>query len=409
MRWPPTRTVHKSAGRRDRPAGGIGAGIDSAPVVSAVALTHRAAPQAHAYVRVMLLGDMTLAFPNDLGRAATPLSVLDLAPVSTGSSVGEALQASIALARRVEALGYHRFWVAEHHNMPGIASSSPPVLLAAIAARTSTIRVGSGGVMLPNHAPLVVAEQFGMLEALHPGRVDLGIGRAPGTDQLTAYALRRSVEALSADEFPTQLTDLMAFFSGQWPAGHLMAQVTAVPGKGNAPALWLLGSSGYSAQVAGTLGLPFAFAHHFSPVNTLPALDLYRSTFRASDTLAKPYAMVCAAVLCAADDATARRLAEPGALGFLRLRAGHPSTMPTPEETEAYAYTAKEREFVDSRLDSQIIGSPETVRRGVSDLLFATDADELMLTTSTFDPADRSRSFELVAELAAAAAAPRSD
>jgi luciferase family oxidoreductase group 1 len=328
-----------------------------------------------------------------------PLAVLDLAPVATGSSVGEALQASISLAAQVEALGFTRFWVAEHHNMPGIASSSPPVLLAEIASRTSTIRVGSGGVMLPNHAPLVVAEQFGMLEALHPGRVDLGIGRAPGTDQLTAYALRRSVEALSADEFPTQLTDLMGFFSGQWPSGHLMSRVTAVPGKGNSPALWLLGSSGYSAQVAATLGLPFAFAHHFSPANTLPALELYRSTFRPSEVLEAPYAMVCASVLCADTDDRARELAEPPALGFLKLRAGQPSTMPTPAETAAYPYSPAEREFIDDRLSSQLIGAPHTVRARIDELLAATAADELMITTTTFDPADRSRSFELVAAL----------
>ena len=332
-----------------------------------------------------------------------PLSVLDLAPVPTGSTVGEALEASISLAQHVERLGFTRFWVAEHHNMPGIASSSPPVLLATIAARTDTIRIGSGGVMLPNHAPLVVAEQFGMLEALHPGRVDLGIGRAPGTDQLTAFALRRSVEALSADEFPSQLTDLIGFFSGVWPTGHFMSAITAVPGKGNSPAMWLLGSSGYSAQVAGSLGLPFAFAHHFSPANTLPALELYRESFTPSATLDKPYALVCAAVICADTDEEARALAEPGALGFLKLRAGSPSTTPTPAETAAYDYTAQDRAFIDSRLDSQIIGSAETVRRKIGDLLESTLADELMITTSTFDPADRKHSFDLVADLAMAA------
>jgi luciferase family oxidoreductase group 1 len=330
-----------------------------------------------------------------------PLSVLDLAPVPTGSTVGDALAASIALAQHVERLGFRRFWVAEHHNMPGIASSSPPVLLAALAARTEHIRVGSGGVMLPNHAPLVVAEQFGMLEALHPGRVDLGIGRAPGTDQLTAFALRRSVEALSAEEFPSQLTDLLGFFTGEWPSGHVMSAITAVPGKGNSPELWLLGSSGYSAQVAGTLGLPFAFAHHFSPANTLPALELYRSTFRPSATLDQPHALVCAAVICAESDGIARTLAEPPALGFLRLRAGQPSTTPTPAETAAYDYTPAERAFIDNRLDSQIIGAPDTVERKLSELLTATSADELMFTTSTFDPADRVRSFDLVAALAA--------
>jgi luciferase family oxidoreductase group 1 len=326
---------------------------------------------------------------------------LDLAPVATGTSVAEALQSSIQLAQHVEGLGFTRFWVAEHHNMPGIASSSPPVLLAAIAARTQRIRVGSGGVMLPNHPPLVVAEQFGMLEALHPGRVDLGIGRAPGTDQLTAFALRRSVDALNAEDFPAQLTDLLGFFSGQWPTGHFMAAITAVPGKGYQPAMWLLGSSGYSAQVAGTLGLPFAFAHHFSPANTLPALELYRSSFKPSATLSAPYALVCAAVICADSDERARVLAEPPALGFLKLRAGNPSTTPTPEETAAYPYRPDERAFIDSRLAGQIIGSPETVRHGLGRLLEATKADELMITTSTFDPADRRRSFDLVAELAA--------
>lgn len=329
-----------------------------------------------------------------------PLSVLDLAPVPTGSTVGDALAASIALAQHVERQGFHRFWVAEHHNMPGIASSSPPVLLAAVAARTERIRVGSGGVMLPNHAPLVVAEQFGMLEALHPGRVDLGIGRAPGTAQLTAFALRRSVDALSAEEFPSQLTDLLGFFSGEWPAGHYMSAITAVPGKGNSPELWLLGSSGYSAQVAGALGLPFAFAHHFSPANTLPALELYRSSFRPSPTLARPHVLVCAAVICAETDAAAHALAEPPALGFLKLRSGRPSTTPTPAETATYEYTAADRAFIDARLDSQVIGAPETVERKLADLLESTAADELMITTSTFDPADRVRSFDLVAGLA---------
>jgi luciferase family oxidoreductase group 1 len=274
-------------------------------------------------------------------------------------------------------------------------------LLAAIAARTERIRVGSGGVMLPNHAPLVVAEQFGMLEALHPGRVDLGIGRAPGTDQLTAFALRRSIDALTAEEFPSQLTDLLGFFSGEWPVGHFMSAITAVPGKGNTPELWLLGSSGYSAQVAGTLGLPFAFAHHFSPVNTLPALELYRSSFTPSAALEQPHALVCAAVICADTDSAARSLAEPPALGFLKLRSGRPSTTPTPEETAAYDYSPADRAFINDRLDSQLIGAPDTVEHKLRDLLAATAADELMITTSTFDPADRLHSFDLVAAIAA--------
>jgi len=327
-----------------------------------------------------------------------PLSVLDLAPVSSGSSSAAALRNSLDLARHVERLGFHRYWVAEHHNMVGIASSSPAVLIGHIADGTASIRVGSGGVMLPNHTPLVVAEQFGMLEALHPGRIDLGIGRAPGTDAITASALRRTAE-ISADGFPQDLREVMAFFDGSFPSGHVYASITAVPARGNMPALWLLGSSGYSAQVAGYLGLPFAFAHHFSPDNTLPALGLYRSSFRPSETLPQPYAMVAAAVVCADSDERARWLALPGALSFLRLRSGHPGVLPSPEEAAVYPYTEFERQAVATRQAHQVVGSPETVRRGLTDLLARTAADELMLTTIVHDHADRLRSYELVAAL----------
>ena len=329
-----------------------------------------------------------------------PLSVLDLAPIPTGTSVGDALRSTIALAKRVEELGFVRFWVAEHHNMPGIASSSPPVLIGHIAEATTTLRVGSGGVMLPNHSSLVVAEQFGMLDALHPGRIDLGIGRAPGSDQLTALAIRRSSEALSADDFPSQLTNLLNYFSNQWPAGHPFAAITAVPGAGAKPDVWLLGSSDYSAQVAAMLGLPFAFAHHFSPANTLPALALYRSLFQPSPTLDHPHAMIGVSVTCAPTDDEALRLAAPAALSFLRVGTGRPSTLPSPEETAAYNYTPEERAFIDNRIATQVIGSPATVRDQLTALLDDTDADELMITTTTFDPADRTRSFELVADLA---------
>jgi len=328
--------------------------------------------------------------------------VLDLAPVPDGGNAGDALRATIDLAKRAEHLGFHRFWVAEHHNMPGIASSAPPVLIGHIADATQVIRVGSGGVMLPNHVSLVVAEQFGMLEALHPGRIDLGIGRAPGTDQVTAAALRRSPEALSADDFPEQLVDLLGFFTGNWPDGHQFAQITAVPGLGHQPAIWLLGSSGYSAQVAGLLGLPFAFAHHFSAVNTLPALALYREHFRPSEILDRPYAMVAAAVICADTDERARFLAGSGALSFLRLRSGRPGPLPSPDEAAAYPYNELERAFVADRQASSILGSPETVKRGIDELITATAADELMITTMVFDPADRLRSFELVADIARA-------
>jgi luciferase family oxidoreductase group 1 len=342
---------------------------------------------------------MDPAFSLAFGPDQVPLSVLDLAPVPDGGNAGDALRATIDLARHAEKLGFRRFWIAEHHNMPGIASSAPPVLIGHIADATTTIRVGSGGVMLPNHASLVVAEQFGMLEALHPGRIDLGIGRAPGTDQVTAAALRRSPEALSADDFPEQLMDLVGFFTGRWPEGHPFARITAVPGRGHQPAMWLLGSSGYSAQVAGVLGLPFAFAHHFSPASTLPALALYRSRFRPSEALDRPYAMVAAAVVCADTDKRARWLAGSGALSFLKLRSGRPGPLPSPEEAAAYPYNEAERAFVAGRQATQIIGAPETVRRGLADLLTATAADELMLTTMVFDPADRLRSFELVADL----------
>jgi luciferase family oxidoreductase group 1 len=338
------------------------------------------------------------------GQKGVPLSVLDLATVPDGGNPAGALRATTELATRAERLGFRRFWVAEHHNMPGIASSAPPVLIGHIADATTSIRVGSGGVMLPNHASLVVAEQFGTLEALHPGRIDLGIGRAPGTDQVTASALRHSAEALSAEDFPSQLLDLLGFFSGVWPDGHPFAQITAVPGRGDQPAVWLLGSSGYSAQVAGLLGLPFAFAHHFSAANTLPALALYRSHFRPSAALDRPHAMVAAAVICAETDERARWLAGSAALSFLRLRAGRPGPFPFPEEAAAYPYTEAERAVLAERQASSIVGSPQTVGRGIAELLEATAADELMITTMTHDPADRLRSFDLVADLARASA-----
>ena len=322
-----------------------------------------------------------------------PLSVLDLAPVAAGTTSGAALRHTTELARRAEELGYHRFWVAEHHNMPAIASSAPAVLIAHLAAATSSIRVGSGGVMLPNHAPLVVAEQFGTLEALHPGRVDLGIGRAPGTDQATALALRRTVEGLSAEGFPQELADLVNYFTGDRPG-----PITATPGRGDMPAVWLLGSSGFSAQLAGLLGLPFSFAHHFSATNTLPALALYRQNFRPSRWLERPYAMVAVNAVCADTDERAEWLSGPSVLSFLRLRAGRPAPLASPEDAAAYPYTDLERQFAAERREGQAMGSPETVRRQLTDLLARTGADELMLTTLVYDVADRVRSFELIAD-----------
>ena len=341
------------------------------------------------------------------GLSDVNLSVLDLAPVPSGSNARVALRNTIALAQRVEQLGFRRYWVAEHHNMPGIASSAPAVLIGHIASATTSIRVGSGGVMLPNHVSLVVAEQFGMLEALHPGRIDLGIGRAPGTDQLTAAALRRSTD-LSADGFPESLGDLIAFFHGTFPEDHPYSRITAVPARNNIPDLWLLGSSGYSAQVAGLLGLPFAFAHHFSPANTLPALELYRSRFRPSAYLSEPYALVAVQVVCADTDAEARRLAAPSALSFLKLRQGRPGQLPTPEEAESYPYSEIERDAIRQRQADQVMGSPENVRRGLLELQARTNADELMLTTVVYDHADRLRSYALVMAAMADASASAS-
>ncbi len=328
------------------------------------------------------------------------LSVLDLAPVTQGSTPADALAHSGDLARLAERLGYRRLWVAEHHNMPGIASSSPPVLIAHLAALTTTIRVGAGGVMLPNHAPLVVAEQFGMLEALHPGRIDLGIGRAPGTDRVTAAALRRNPAALQADDFPEQFGELMAYFAGTHP------QITAVPGRGYRPAIWLLGSSDYSAYVAGVLGLPFSFAHHFASRNTLAAVAAYRNAFRPSEELEHPYVSLGVPVICAETSDRARWLAQPSALSFVRLRQGQPMALPTPEAAADYHFTPAERELVRTWTAPLIVGDPAEVRRGLQDLGESTGADELVITTMVHGHADRLRSYELVAEACDLAAAP---
>jgi luciferase family oxidoreductase group 1 len=327
------------------------------------------------------------------------MSVLDLAPVGAGRTSAQAVQDTIALSKHAERLGYLRYWLAEHHSMPGIASSAPAVLIGAVAAATNTIRVGSGGVMLPNHPPLVVAEQFGTLEALHPGRIDLGLGRAPGTDPNTARALRRSADPLSADDFPQQLGELLAFFGGDFPDDHPYAPIVATPGRGNQPAMWLLGSSGYSAQVAGILGLPFAFAHHFSAQNTLPALRLYRERFQPSELLKEPYALVAASVVGADSDEHAEYLAAPLALAMMSLRRGRPIAFPTPEEAAKYDYTAEDRAFIDQLTSHYIVGGPSTVQAGLQDLLSATGAQELMVTTNLAALSDRVHSLEVIASV----------
>jgi luciferase family oxidoreductase group 1 len=333
-------------------------------------------------------------------RRPLPVSILDLVPVTAGSSPFDAIVRSTDLARRAEAWGYHRYWVAEHHNMTGIASSSPAVILAHLGAATASIRLGSGGVMLGNHAPLAVAEQFATLEAMHPGRVDLGLGRAPGSDPLTASALRAG---LADDEFPEQLGLLLAFLDASFPDDHPYHRVAAVPANDSKPAVWLLGSSGYSAQVAGMLGLPFAFAHHFSPHNTLPALELYRSRFRPSAALAEPHAMVGVAAVCADTDEEARWLHGSMQLSMLRLRTGRPGPLPTPDEAAAYGYSPSERDVVESATGSHVVGDPGTVTARLDELIAATDADELMVTTNVWDHAARLRSYELLARIAGSA------
>jgi luciferase family oxidoreductase group 1 len=333
-------------------------------------------------------------------RRHLPVSILDLAPVPDGSSASEALRRSTDLVQRAEAWGYLRYWVAEHHNMPGIASSSPAVLLAHLGAATTRIRLGSGGVMLPNHAPLVIAEQFGMLEALHPGRIDLGLGRAPGSDQLTAAALRRDATGSSGDDFPDQLGQLIAFFQGSFPLDHPFRRIHALPAGSVMPDVWLLGSSGYSAQLAGMLGLPFAFAHHFSPTNTLPALELYRDRFRPSETLAEPYAIVGVAAVVADTDEDARWLHGSMQLSMLRLRSGRPGALPSPAEAAAYDYTPSDRHLIEQTTGSHVVGDPTSVTDQLDRLIAATEADEIMVTTNVYDHAARLRSYELLADLA---------
>ncbi|WP_314175634.1 LLM class flavin-dependent oxidoreductase [Streptomyces winkii] len=346
------------------------------------------------------------------GSAPVPLSALDLANVGAGYSSRDALRATVEAARLAERRGFTRYWVAEHHSMPGVASSSPAVILSHLAARTDRIRLGSGGVMLPNHAPLVIAEQFGTLEALAPGRIDLGLGRAPGTDGATAAALRRRVPHSPSDvgagpweeaeEFPQQLAELTRFLDDGFPEGHRYSRIHAVPGpvqgEVSRPPVWLLGSSGFSAELAGRLGLPFAFAHHFSARNTLPALDLYRESFRPSAVLDEPYALIGAAALAADDEEAARRQVLTGALAMLRLRSGRPGLVPSPEEAEAYAFSPVERDFVDGWLANVTHGTPDAVRDGLDALVKRTGADELMLTANVHTPSARVRSFELIAD-----------
>jgi len=323
-----------------------------------------------------------------------PLSVLDLATVASGSTPAQALRETVQVAAEVERLGYHRLWVAEHHGMPAVASSAPAVLIAHLADATTTLRVGSGGVMLPNHAPLVVAEQFGTLEALHPGRIDLGLGRAPGTDQVTVRALRRSPE-MQADTFPDDVVELINYLlPGDGPPSHPSAN----PGRGYLPEVWLLGSSLFSAQLAGILGLPYSFAYHFAPKLLDAALSTYRSNFRPSILHTEPRAMVAVSVLCAPSEADALWLSGSSALSILQLRTGRLGPLPSPEEAADYVFTDAEKALVEETMSTHLIGDPDVVTEALRQLQDRTGADEIMLSTRAHSYETRLRSLSLVAE-----------
>jgi luciferase family oxidoreductase group 1 len=327
-----------------------------------------------------------------------PLSVLDVVPVTSEETAVDALARAGRLARLVDELGFVRIWYAEHHNMPGIGSTTPEVLTAHAAALTGRIRVGSGGVMLPNHSPLTVAERYATLEALHPGRIDLGIGRAPGTDMRTARALRRSLD--TGEDLDVQLAELMGYLAG-FPPGHPLEGLRAYPRPGSVPEIVILGSSDYGARLAAALGLPYAFAHHFSSQFSVPAMRLYRDGYRPSTAHPEPHAILTVTVVCADTDEEALELASSWALSFVRLRTGHPPRpFPTREEVAAHRWTAGERELADGVLRAQAVGSPDAVRAKLLRLIEATGADEVMVTTPVTDEAARRSSFHALAALA---------
>ena len=326
-----------------------------------------------------------------------PLSVLDLSPIPSGRPASSALHDTIALARAAESFGYERFWLAEHHNITSVASSAPMVMIAAAAAATSTIRVGSGGIMLPNHSPLAIAESFRVLEGLHPGRIDLGIGRAPGTDQVTAFALRRSREALTADDFPSQFSEMLAYVDG-FPAGHPFESVTAIPDDVPLPPLWILGSSLYGGQAAAAFGTGFAFAGHFGSADPAEAVAGYRAGFRPSSRLEEPRVILGVAAIAAETEERAEALGRANDLGIVRLMQNRPSPVPTPEEAAAHDWTEQELALAAMRRRFISLGTPDQVRDDLERRRLEADADELIITTQVHDPAERRLSYELVAK-----------
>jgi luciferase family oxidoreductase group 1 len=320
-----------------------------------------------------------------------PLSVLDLAPIAEGSDAGQSLRNSADLAQNAERLGYKRFWMAEHHSMPGIASAATAVGLTFVGTQTSTIRIGAGGIMLPNHAPLTIAEQFGTLDSLFPGRVDLGLGRAPGTDQAAAYALRRNLSA-EENQFPNDVVELMGYFKGE------NGRVRAIPGEGRNIPLWILGSSLYGAHLAAMLGLPYAFASHFAPQMMMEAIAYYRERFQPSEQLDKPYVMLGFNAFVADTDKEAELLSTSIQQAFVALRTGQPTQLPPPRAGYAETLPLQSRAILDSVLSYSAIGSPETARKQVEDFIARTRPDELMVTAQIYDHRARVRSYELLME-----------
>ncbi len=324
-----------------------------------------------------------------------PFSVLDLSPVLQGSTAAQSFHNSRNLAQHAEKLGYNRYWLAEHHGMPGIASAATAVLIGYVAAGTQTIRVGAGGIMLPNHSPLVIAEQFGTLESLYPGRIDLGLGRAPGSDQATARAMRRNLNS-DSDEFPQDVVELMEYFSDE-----PRTPVRAVPGTGLKVPMWILGSSTFGAQLAAALGLPYAFASHFAPQQMMQAIAIYRSAFRPSARLAKPHVMLGFNVFAADTDDEAHFRASSMQQAFINLRSGHPKQLPPPVEGFMSRIGTQERALLETVLPCSAIGAPDTVRAALSAFIARTGADELMLTSQIFNHSQRLRSYEIAAEIRA--------
>ncbi|MGU3398587.1 LLM class flavin-dependent oxidoreductase [Brucellaceae bacterium D45D] len=325
-----------------------------------------------------------------------PLSVLDLSPVPEGHDAGQSLRNTLELAQHAEKLGYHRYWLAEHHNMPGIASAATSVVIGYVANGTSTIRVGSGGVMLPNHSPLVIAEQFGTLASLFPGRIDLGLGRAPGTDQMTAHALRRTLQG-SADDFPRDVVELLQYFKPVEPG----QRVQAVPGAGLDVPVWILGSSLFGAQLAAMLGLPYGFASHFAPAEMERAVELYRERFEPSEYLQKPYVLLGLNVIAADTDEEAHYLFTSQLQAFVNLRTGRPGKLPAPVEGYQESLDPAAQAMVRQMLSCRVVGGPETVAKGIREFAERTGADELMLTGMIYDHDKRLRSYEIAAELIA--------